>query len=99
MKREEWNNSYICEYKMLKSMTTVKIHEKVYEYINQADDRIPKAVYAMLKEYENTTTQKSLLSDEQYNEMEKRLKNYKSGKGKGYTMEQVRQHVKKQLVK
>jgi putative addiction module component (TIGR02574 family) len=53
----------------------------------------------MLKEYENTTAQKSVLSDEQYNEMEKRLKNYKSGKSKGYTIEQVRQHVKKQLVK
>ena len=80
-------------------MTTIKIREKVNEYLNQADERMLKVVYAMLKEYENIPDQKSALSDEQYKEMEKRLKNYKSGKSKGYTVEQVRQHVKKQLVK
>ena len=80
-------------------MTTIKIREKVNEYLNNADERMLKVVYAMLKEYENRPAQKSVLSDEQYKEMEKRLKNYKSGKSKGYTVEQVRQHVKKQLHK
>ncbi len=80
-------------------MTTVKIREKVNEYLNNADERMLKVVYAMLKEYENTPVQKSVLSDEQYKEMQKRLKNYRNGKSKGYTIEQVSQHVKKQLVK
>jgi putative addiction module component (TIGR02574 family) len=80
-------------------MTTIEIREKVNEYLDNADERMRKVVYAMLKEYENTPAQKSVLSDEQYKEMEKRLKNYKSGKSKGYTIAQVREHVKKQLVK
>ena len=74
------------------------IREKINECLNNADERMLKIVYAMLKEYEDTPAQKSVLSDEQYQEMEKRLKNYKNGKSKGYTIEQVRQHVKKQLV-
>jgi hypothetical protein len=80
-------------------MTTVKIREKVFEYINHADDRILKAVYAMLKEYEDSPAQKSVLTDEQYKEMERRLRNHKNGNSKSYSMDEVKLHIKKKLLK
>jgi len=77
-------------------MTTIKIREKVFEYINHADDRILKAIYAMLKEYEDTPAEKSVLSDKQYEEIERRWKNHKSGKSKSYSLEEVKKRLQKQ---
>jgi putative addiction module component (TIGR02574 family) len=75
-------------------MTTLKIRQKVDEYLNRADERILKAVYAMLKEYGETPAQ-SMLSDEQYEEIEKRWKKYKNGKSKYYTLEEVKHRLQK----
>jgi len=80
-------------------MTTVKIRQKVFDYINNADERILKAVYAMLKEYEEAPDERSVLTDEQYKEMERRLRNHKNGKSKSYSVKEVRQYVKKELLK
>ena len=77
-------------------MTTVKIREKVFEYINHADERILKAVYAMLKEYEDTPGEKSMLSDKQYEVIEGRWKNHKNGKSKSYSLEEVKKRLQKQ---
>lgn len=77
-------------------MTTVKIREKVFEYINHADERILKVVYAMLKEYEDTPGEKSVLSEKQYELIEGRWKNHKSGKSKSYSLEEVKKRLHKQ---
>jgi hypothetical protein len=74
-------------------MTTLKIRQKVFDYINNADERILKAVYAMLKEYEDTPGGKSALSEKQYEIIEKRWKNHKSGKSKSYTIEEVKHRL------
>jgi hypothetical protein len=76
-------------------MTTVKIREKVYEYINHADDRMLKAVYAMLKEYGDGPIAKSVLSNEQYENIEKRWKNHKNGKSKSHSLEEVKHRLQK----
>lgn len=80
-------------------MNSVNIGKKIYAYISHADERILKAVYAMLKEYENTPAPQSALSEEQYEEIEKRWKNHKSSKSKSYTIDEVRQHMKNKLRK
>jgi len=76
-------------------MTTIKIRQKVYDYISNADERILKVVYAMLKEYEDTPGEKSVLTEKQYELIEKRWKNHKNGKSKSYTIEQVKQRLHK----
>jgi len=76
-------------------MTIVKIRQKVYDYIEHADDRMLKVVYAMLKEYGNAPVPKSMLSDEQYEDIEKRWQNHKNRKHKSYTIEEVKQHLQK----
>ena len=76
-------------------MTTTKIRQKVMEYINNADERILNAVYAMLKEYEGMPAGKSVLSEKQYEIIEGRWKNHKSGKSKSYTIEQAKRHLEK----
>lgn len=77
-------------------MTTVKIRQKVFDYINHADERILKAVYAMLKEYEDTPGEKSVLSEKQYELIEGRWKNHKNGKSKSYPMGEVKLRIQKQ---
>lgn len=76
-------------------MTTVKMRQKVVDYITNADDRIVKAVYAMLKEYEESPSEKSALSEKQYQDIENRWKKYNGGKSKRYTIEEVRQRLQK----
>lgn len=76
-------------------MTSVKIRQKVYDYIEHADERILKAVYAMLKEYGDEPDVKSGLSEGQYREIEKRWQNYKNGKHKSHTLEEVKQRLQK----
>jgi len=53
----------------------------------------------MLKEYEDSPAQKSVLTDEQYKEMERRLRNHKNGNSKSYSMDEVKLHIKKKLLK
>ncbi len=80
-------------------MTTVKIREKVHSIIDNADERILKVVYAMLREYEKTETATSLLTEEQQKEVDRRWENHKSGKSKSYTIDEVNKYVKARLKK
>ncbi|MBI2269394.1 MAG: addiction module protein [Bacteroidetes bacterium] len=80
-------------------MTAVKIREKVHSIIDNADERILKVVYAMLKEYEKVEAEPSLLTEEQKDEVDRRWENHKSGKSKSYTIDEVNKHVKARLKK
>lgn len=60
-------------------MTSNNIRKKVIEYINHAEDNVIEAVYKMLKIYEDGDG-KSLMTDEQKSEIEKRSALYKQGK-------------------
>lgn len=80
-------------------MTTVKIREKVHSIIDNADERILKVVYAMLKEYEKAETTTSPLTVDQKKEIDRRWENHESGKSKSYTIDEVNKYVKTRLKK
>ncbi len=80
-------------------MTTIKIREKVHSIIDNADDRILKVVYAMLREYEKVETTTSMLTEEQKEEIDNRWENHKSGKSKSYTIDEVSKYVAARLKK
>jgi hypothetical protein len=80
-------------------MTTVKIREKVHTIIDNADERILKVVYAMLKEYEKVETITSLLTETQQAEVNHRWDNHKNGKSKSYTLDETTNYVKAHLKK
>lgn len=75
-------------------MTISAIREQLYDYIRVADDKKIKAIYMMLEDeiksetewYKDTAFVKEL--DEQY-------KAWKSGKDKGYTMDEVGEAIER----
>ena len=80
-------------------MTTIKIRQKVHSLIDNADERILKMVYAMLKEDEKEEIASSLLTDEQWAEIDHRVKLHKAGKSKSYTIDEVIKYAKGHLKK
>ena len=80
-------------------MTAIKIRQKVHSIIDNADDRILKVVYAMLKEYEKAETEPSILSDKQKSEVDRRWNNHKNGKSKSYSIDEVNKFVTARLNK
>lgn len=79
-------------------MTALKIREKAHSIIDNADERILKVVYAMLKEYEKVEAEPSMLTEEQNEEMDRRWERHKSGKSKSYTIDEVNKSVKMRLI-
>ena len=80
-------------------MTTIKIRQKVHSIIDHADERVLKMVYAMLREYEKEEITASLLTDEQWTEIDHRWENHKNGKSKSYTIDEVNKYVTARLKK
>ena len=80
-------------------MATLKIREKVHSIIDNADERILKVVYAMLREYEKTETTTFLITEDQKKEIDQRWENHKSGKSKSYSIDEVNKYVKARLKK
>lgn len=80
-------------------MTTVKIREKVHSIIDNVDERILKAVYAMLKEYEKVEASASALTEAQKEEIDRRWENHKIGKSKSYSIDEASKYVKTRLKK
>lgn len=72
-------------------MSTIKIRKKIQDYIEHADERILKMVYAMLTKYEKTEYSESVLTEEQQLEIDRRWENHKSGKSKSYSLEETKQ--------
>lgn len=71
-------------------MTTVQIRKKVKDYIDQADDRLLNMVYKMMQEYSESGYD---LDEKTYSLLEKRRKDHLAGKGKSYTIKEVRKIV------
>jgi hypothetical protein len=62
-------------------MTTLAIRKKIHQYIDTADDKIVKAIYAMMKELGDEPISKKRFTLEEYNEsIEKAEKEIASGK-------------------
>ena len=73
-------------------MTTTSIRKKVHQYIDEADTSVVEVVYQMLEVYRKTNA--SHLTEEQQAAAVKTSEQYKQGKIKGYTLQQVRKRVK-----
>ena len=74
-------------------MTTKAIRKKVIEYINHAEDNVIEAVYAMLKMYEDSEG-KSLMTEAQKQEIEKRSVLYKQGKLPSSSWAEVKKRIR-----
>ena len=69
-------------------MTTIAVREKLYDYIRIADDKKIKAIYMMLED--EITEQVEWWKDKVFvKELDKRYKNWESGKEKGYTLSEI----------
>lgn len=75
-------------------MTTTTIRKKVHQYVDDIDSDLLEIVYNMLKIYKHDDD-KSLLTKEQKTELDKTLKEHKSGKLKYYTIEQAKSMIYK----
>ena len=76
-------------------MTTTAIRTRVHKYIDEADINVLEVVYKLLEVYRQSNT--SLLTAEQQKEVLKRSALYKTGKIKGYSLEEARKRIKSKL--
>ncbi|QKJ29279.1 hypothetical protein HQ865_05755 [Mucilaginibacter mali] len=75
-------------------MTTLTMREKLITYLAEAEDSKVNAMYILLeKEIENVTDQ-FILTDEQFEILEKEHELHISGKSKSYTREEADQIIR-----
>lgn len=72
---------------------TTQLREELHQYINQADDRFVQLVYAMVQADKK---EQELLSQEEKEELERRVERHKNGQSKSYTWEEVKARLRKQ---
>ena len=73
-------------------MTTTAIRQRLYEYIRIADKKKVKAIYTMVEDEFNESS--DWTKDEQFMaELEKRSAEYKSGKVKGVPWEVAKKEI------
>lgn len=71
-------------------MTTTEKRKHVTDFVKkEADEKLVNMIYALVQEYTNETYVRYELTDEQFQELEKERKLYKSGKAKTYSLEEV----------
>ena len=75
-------------------MQPLTTREKLYDYIRVADERKLKAIYSLL-ENEIAETNEWWQNKDVINELDKRYKNWQSGKDKGFTIEETMSHLTK----
>lgn len=74
-------------------MTTIDLRTTVKEYINTADLRLLKMMKALAESYQNDE-QEIILSEEQYQLIDKRREAHLKGESKSFTWEQVKQNAR-----
>jgi putative addiction module component (TIGR02574 family) len=73
-------------------MTNIQLRQKLHHFIDNAEEKKLKAIYTMV---ESDIEQKSLLSDEQKSELDRRLEEYMQGKGKSYSLKSAMSRIRK----
>ncbi|MBK9191185.1 MAG: hypothetical protein IPM77_06530 [Crocinitomicaceae bacterium] len=76
-------------------MTTTAKRSKVHKYIDEADSKILEVVYQLLEVYRQNNL--SLISIDQQKEVLKRSALFKSGKSKGYSLEEAKKRIKQKF--
>jgi hypothetical protein len=79
-------------------MKTVEIREKLHHYIETAQDKKVKAIYAMVED-EIQETYDYWNDDEFLTELRRRQESYISGEAKTYTLQETMSDIKKAIKK
>ena len=74
-------------------MTTSSIRKKVHQYVDEAESNVLEAIYNMLKIYVDDDG-KSLMSKTQKVEINKRAREYREGKLKTASWEEVKKRTR-----
>jgi hypothetical protein len=79
-------------------MTNLQLRKKVTHFLEEkADDTLLKMIYAMMQAYEQEKEQEFHLSPKQWNEIERRSKEIKSGKAKTISHVELMHSLKTKL--
>lgn len=78
-------------------MTTTDIRKEIKDRLKNADDRLLKMIFALMREYEDAEDFDIPLSE--LKKAEKNLKLYKQGKMKGLSVSDVNARIRKRLKK
>ena len=73
-------------------MSTEEMKKEIRQYLETAEERLLKAVHAMLKEYSKESMEYELSAGE-ISVLEERRAEYKSGKSKTYTVKEIRKMI------
>jgi hypothetical protein len=77
-------------------MTTAAIRKKLISYLEGADEKKVKAIYALVEnDIEQGENNSYILTDEQMRVVEERRANYLSGKSKGKSWEEVKNQLRR----
>jgi predicted GIY-YIG superfamily endonuclease len=71
-------------------MGAAQIREELHQFINQADDRVLNLLYGMMK-----ADNGGLLTQEQQDDLDKRIARHKSGESQSYTWSEARTKIEK----
>ena len=80
-------------------MTTTALKKKIYQYIDNTDDKILQAVYTILEEHAKAKNETSALNSSQKAELDRRMKLYESGQMEVYNWSEVYQELKRKKKK
>lgn len=69
-------------------MGAAQIREELHQFINQADERVLTLIYGMMK-----ADQEGLLTTDQQDDLDQRIKRHKSGESKSYSWPEVRTQI------
>ncbi len=74
-------------------MATTDLRNTVKAYVNAADIRLLKLIKALAESYQNDE-QELMLSEEQYQMIDKRRERHLKGESKSFTWEEVKQNAR-----
>jgi len=74
-------------------MSTAEIKQRLQQYIETGDEKLLKLMYVVAREYNNEKEYE--LDDTEIQLLEERWENYKSGKSKGYSWDEVKEMIGK----
>lgn len=69
-------------------MGAAQIREELHQFINQADERVLTLIYGMMK-----ADQEGLLTTDQQDDLDQRIKRHKSGESKSYSWPEARTQI------
>jgi putative addiction module component (TIGR02574 family) len=73
-------------------MTTVALKNRVLEFVETADNKLLKMIYALAESYQQEETE---LTVSQKNEIDRRLERFAEGKTHFFTREEVQDKLRK----